>query len=100
LKKKYYLYRKYIDTMNYNEILSLVRTLPREEQLQLVVCLTQSHTSDTKSVVLHSRCDALINKQEKCPHCGGFRYYRYGKWKDTQRFKCKDCCKTFSEFKS
>jgi len=84
--------------MNYQEILSLVRTLPREEQLQLIVCLTQSHKADTNNVVLHNRSKALINKQEKCPHCGGMHYYRYGKWKETQRFKCKDCGKTFCEF--
>jgi transposase-like protein len=84
--------------MNYQEILSLARTLPREEQLQLVVCLTQSHKSVAQSEVLHSRCNALINKQERCPHCGLTHYYRYGKWKDTQRFKCKDCGKTFCEY--
>ena len=76
----------------------MARTLPREEQLQLVVSLTQSHKTDVHSEVLHGRCNALINKQEKCPHCGGTHYYRYGYWKDTQRFKCKDCGKTFCEY--
>jgi len=84
--------------MNYTEILSLAQTLSREEQLQLAVCLTHAHQSDAPSAVLHSRCQALINKQEKCPHCGGIHYYRYGKFKDSQRFKCKDCGKTFCEY--
>ena len=69
--------------MNYTEILLLARTLSREEQLQLAVCLTQTHKLDAQSAALHSRCQALINKQEKCPHCGGFHYYRYGKFKDS-----------------
>ena len=89
---------KRLYTMNYSEILSLARTLSRAEQLQLSVCLAQSDKSDTKSAVLHSRCVALINKQEKCPHCGGFHYYRYGKFKDSQRFKCRECGKTFCEY--
>jgi transposase-like protein len=84
--------------MNYREILSLARTLSREEQLHLAVCLTLSEESVSQSVVLHSRSKALINKQEKCPHCGGVHYYRYGKFKESQRFKCKDCKKTFCEY--
>jgi len=84
--------------MNYTEILSLARKLSREEQLHLAVCLTRADNSDAPSVVLHSRCQSLIDKQEKCPHCSGVHYYRYGKFKDTQRFKCKDCGKTFCEY--
>jgi len=84
--------------MNYTEILSLARTLSREEQLQLAVCLTQSHKADAQSAILHNRSKALINKQGKCPHCEGIHYYRYGKFKDSQRFKCKECGKTFCEY--
>jgi transposase-like protein len=83
--------------MNYTDILSLARTLLRDEQLQLAVCLTHEDKSESYPSVLHSRCQALINKQGKCPHCGGVHYYRYGKFKDSQRFKCKDCGKTFCE---
>jgi len=83
--------------MNYTDILSLARTLSREEQLQLSVCLTQPQ-SETQSGAIHNRCISLINKQEKCPHCSGVQYYRYGKFKDTQRFKCKSCGKTFYEY--
>ena len=84
--------------MNYTEILSLARTLSRNEQLQLAVSLTQSNMPESQSTLLHNRCNALINKQEKCPHCGGSNYYRYGKFKDSQRFKCKTCRKTFCEY--
>ena len=83
--------------MNYSEIKSLAQTLSREEQLQLAVYLTQANTIESQSQVLHNRFTALINKQEKCPHCGGYKYYRYGKFKDSQRFKCKSCGKTFCE---
>jgi transposase-like protein len=76
----------------------LARTLSRDEQLQLAVCLTQAYKFDSQSAVLHSRCKALLNKQERCPHCGGFHYYRYGKFKDSQRFKCKSCGRTFCEY--
>ena len=68
--------------MNYTDILSLARTLSREEQLHMAVCLRRSDKTDVEPSVLHSRCIALINKQEKCPYCGGIHYYRYGKWKE------------------
>jgi transposase-like protein len=84
--------------MNYTKILSLARSLSREEQLQLAICLTRSNNVDSQSPVLHDRRQALINRHEKCPHCDGFHYYRYGKFKDSQRFKCKDCGKTFCEY--
>jgi len=84
--------------MTYTEILSLARGLSLEEQLQLAVCLLQTQKSNAETAVLHNRSNALINKQEKCPHCGGIHYYRYGKFKDSQRFKCKDCGKTFCEY--
>ena len=84
--------------MTYTEILSLALTLSLEEQLQLAVRLAQALKIDTHSTVLRTRNQALINKQEKCPHCSGNHYYRYGKFKGTQRFKCKDCGKTFCEY--
>ena len=84
--------------MDYKEILSLARTLSREEQLQLAVCLTRTEASEGSSSILHSRCQALIDKQEKCPYCGGVHYYRYGKFKDSQRFKYMDCGRTFCEY--
>ena len=82
--------------MKYEEILSAARTLSAEEQLQLIVSLSQPAASDTG--VFHSRCEALVNKQASCPHCFGKRYIRFGKAHGSQRFKCKDCGKTFSEY--
>ena len=38
--------------MNYTEILSLTRTLSREEQLQLAVCLTQTQETEGSSAIL------------------------------------------------
>jgi transposase-like protein len=55
-------------------------------------------TPQDSAGVFHNRCQALINKQESCPHCNGKHYYRYGKARGSQRFKCKDCSKTFTEY--
>jgi transposase-like protein len=83
--------------MNYQEILQFAQSLSREEQLQLVVSLSQTIRED-QSKRLRSRNDSLINKQGKCPHCQGANYYRYGSAKGSQRFKCKSCGRTFCEY--
>jgi len=84
--------------MNYQEVLKLAQQLSRAEQLELVLSLSSTSLSSTDSEVLHSRCISLINKQSGCPHCNSKRYYRYGKARGAQRFKCKDCNKTFCEY--
>jgi transposase-like protein len=82
--------------MSYQEVLSLARNLSKEEQLQLIVNLTYSQDSETG--VFRSRGKALINKQDSCPHCGGKHYIRFGTARGAQRFRCKDCGKTFNEY--
>ncbi|KAA6325995.1 hypothetical protein EZS27_024845, partial [termite gut metagenome] len=72
--------------MNYQEVLTLARSLSTEEQLQLIVSLSPSSQDDTGA--LRSRCAALINKQATCPYCGGKHYRRYGKAHGSQRFMC------------
>jgi len=83
-------------TMRFQEVLVLAKSLSKQEQLQLVVSLTQPQSIETN--VFRSRCNALINKQELCPHCGGRHYIRFGQMRGSQRFKCKDCGRTFTEY--
>jgi len=80
--------------MDYQEILSAIRTLPLHQQGQLVIELTgKPITPDYISL----RREQLMNKQIGCPHCNGQKYYRYGKDKGSVRFKCKGCKLTFTE---
>ena len=52
---------------------------------------------------LKDYADSLLKKDiyskrkiEVCPHCKSKRYIKYGKFNGIQRFKCKECKKTFS----
>ncbi|RKD21769.1 hypothetical protein BEP19_14195 [Ammoniphilus oxalaticus] len=36
-------------------------------------------------------------QQHKCPHCASVTVVRYGKYRDRQRYKCKECCRTFND---
>jgi transposase-like protein len=83
--------------MNYQEVFHSARLLSREEQLQLIVSLSQRIREDA-STSLRSRSASLINKQGNCPHCEGSHYYRYGTARGAQRFKCKSCGRTFCEY--
>jgi len=48
--------------------------------------------------VIESRRNKLDNKQGKCPHCGSFKYIKFGVDKGSKRYKCKECKRTFTEY--
>jgi len=45
-----------------------------------------------------SRRALLNNKQGFCPHCGDNKYVRFGFKSHSQRYKCKSCNRSFTEF--
>ena len=83
--------------MTYSEILSAAQSLSEAERRSLVQALSSGNQCET-GVPESSRLSSLLEKQGCCPHCGGRRYYRFGKDHGTQRFKCKDCGRTFTEY--
>ena len=82
--------------MTYNEILSAAQSLSETERQSLLQALSVGNQCEA-TVPESSRLSALLEKQGCCPHCGSNRYYRFGKDHGTQRFKCKDCGRTFTE---
>lgn len=47
---------------------------------------------------LKIRRDLLNNKQGRCPYCSSNKYVRNGKENNVQRYICKTCKKSFTEF--
>lgn len=45
-----------------------------------------------------SRRHLLDNRMGSCPHCGHNGYVRFGKDKGAQRYKCKSCNRSFTEY--
>jgi transposase-like protein len=45
-----------------------------------------------------SRRHLLDNRMGSCPHCGHGRYVRFGKDKGAQRYRCKSCKRSFTEY--
>jgi len=40
----------------------------------------------------------LDDKQRCCAHCGHTQYVKFGKNKGAQRYKCKSCTRSFTEY--
>jgi len=45
-----------------------------------------------------SRREILDNKQGCCAHCGHTKYVKFGRDKGAQRYKCKSCGRSFTEY--
>lgn len=71
--------------------------LPTGKQKDVLVILNNIHT-EINFDILFSRKKLFDNKQIGCPHCKSSKYVKYGIDKGSQRYKCKDCGKSFTEF--
>lgn len=80
--------------MDYQEILLSAKLLSSSEQARLISELLGHAQEDYLSI----RRQQLFNKQACCPHCGGKKYCKNGKDKGSQRFKCHQCGRTFTEY--
>jgi len=56
------------------------------------------HDNTSHEHIIESRGAKFDNKQGKCPHCGSFKYSKYGTDKGSKRYKCKECNRTFTEY--
>jgi len=72
--------------------------LSSQERNSLLAELSLDPESSSTSSTKLSRRDLLNNKQGACPHCGHGKYVRFGSDKGAQRYKCKGCKKSFTEF--
>jgi transposase-like protein len=80
--------------MDYQTILLSIKMLSKNEQARLISeLLGHSPTS-----YLSIRRQQFYDKQASCPWCEGKHYYKFGKDKGCQRFKCKSCLRTFTEY--
>ena len=81
--------------MTVEEIIKAIAGLSEQERAQLLESISPSQASSSSE---SPRLRQLLDKQGRCPHCGGSRYYRFGRDKGAQRFRCHDCGRTFTEY--
>ena len=73
--------------------------LPSEVRRSLLSELQQLSSDERVSPKFQEyRRSLLDNKQGCCSHCGHRKYVRFGKDKGSQRYKCKSCNRSFTEY--
>lgn len=71
--------------------------LDSDAREQLLAEIRIELNTDVEKQVL-SRREILNNKQGECPHCSYKDYIRTGVDKGSQRYKCKSCKRSFTEY--
>lgn len=85
--------------MEISEIKSLVLNLPPLERSKLLQEFQEmDFDSSPDYTIQHSRRYLLNNKQGACSHCGHTKYVKFGFKSGSQRYKCKLCKKSFTEY--
>ena len=85
--------------MNLQDIKNSLSILTSSDRLELqkeLESLSNSITSTSMSQ--ESRRNILDNKLGCCPHCSHSKYVKFGIDKGSQRYKCKSCKRSFTEY--
>jgi len=78
---------------------TLKRALLELSQSDRALLIREIEQDDTQhKMAIQSRRIKLDNKQGKCPHCGSFKYNKFGTDKGSKRYRCKECNRTFTEY--
>ena len=72
--------------------------LSDEDREGLLTELEQVHQKATGPQCQRMRRYLLDNKQGCCAHCGHSKYVKFGIDKGSQRYKCKSCNRSFTEY--
>lgn len=84
--------------MDIEELKNRILELPKDERERL---LREIGVADGEAVVPKAqalRRHLLDNMMGSCPHCSHAKYVRFGKDKGAQRYKCKSCRRSFTEY--
>src|SRR5690625_2186040 len=83
--------------MNIEKLKDKILSLPKEDRERLLREVTDSENKFNLTSIL-SRRHEFDNKTGVCPHCSHPKYVRFGKDKGAQRYKCKSCERSFTEY--
>lgn len=84
--------------MEFSDIKSYFLTLPPGKRSELILELEGLRETVGAKGVSHQGKKVLDNKQGSCPHCGHNKYVRFGRKSGSQRYKCKSCRRSFTEY--
>lgn len=85
--------------MKLSELKNIILSLSESDRLTLLEDIqNEGNTSFLNTNSEYSRRNLLNNKQGSCPHCGHNKYVKFGFKSNSQRYKCKSCHKSFTEY--
>ena len=82
--------------MDKAEIKTALLSLSAEERASLLAEI--ENETNLHSTILGKRREALNNKIGNCPHCNSKKYRKHGIDKESQRYFCNSCKRTFTEY--
>lgn len=83
--------------MELSELKQEIMSLPLEQR-ELLIKEVSSSLKGGVPRAQASRRRLLDNRMGECPHCGHGKYVRFGTDKGAQRYKCKGCSRSFTEY--
>ncbi|WP_345335062.1 IS1595 family transposase [Ferrimonas pelagia] len=83
-----------MERLEFGKLLLILPELNRFQLRALVKRVNGDLEKDDVNYVAEKRCDSL----SACPHCDYKAFVRWGHSGEQQRFKCKQCHRTFNEF--
>ena len=84
--------------MEKEAIKSYFTGLSEESQKSLLKELERVHEKESAPQCQQLRRHLLDNRQGRCAHCGHSKYVKFGVDKGSQRYKCKSCNRSFTEY--
>lgn len=84
--------------MELSAIKSHFLTLSPTKRSELILELQDMMETGAPSNASQIRRELLNNKQGTCPHCGHAKYVRFGSKSGSQRYKCKSCNRSFTQY--
>ena len=85
--------------MNLAEIKAYLLALPAIERSNVIKELQgMEQAGSILPKCQQMRRNILDNKQGVCPHCGHSKYVKFGYKSGSQRYKCKSCKRSFTEY--
>lgn len=76
----------------FKKYLSIINELSSDERAALAARLTDANQQQK----VFDMIEARFAEQACCPHCGSTGYHKHGHAHGLQRYRCKDCRKTFN----
>lgn len=84
--------------MELSKIKTYILDLPISERNLVITEIVKLGSSTTVCNFQKIRRDVLNNKQGECPHCNHTKYVKFGFKSSSQRYKCKSCNRSFTEY--